>query len=70
MSTSEPRGPSAKQQKSADVTTVLRTSDLLKTLRAYRRGDFSARMEAGYTGVAGEIAERDQRDMQRALRTR
>ncbi|HEU5058338.1 MAG TPA: HAMP domain-containing protein, partial [Kofleriaceae bacterium] len=55
MSTSEPRGSA--RQRAADVTSVLKTSDLLKTLRAYRRGDFSARIDAGYTGVAGEIAD-------------
>src|SRR3712207_8226062 len=30
---------------------------LLKTLRAFRRGDFSARLPADLTGIDGEIAE-------------
>src|SRR3989337_1299421 len=36
---------------------VLDRGELLRALRAYRRGDFSVRMPLSLTGVDGEIAE-------------
>jgi HAMP domain-containing protein/CheY-like chemotaxis protein/signal transduction histidine kinase len=39
------------------VTDVLDAGMLLRTLRAFKKGDFAARLPDKYTGVAGEIAE-------------
>src|SRR3989337_3085594 len=36
---------------------VLDRGELLRSLRAYRRGDFSVRMPLTLTGIDGEIAE-------------
>src|SRR3974390_1407932 len=42
---------------SQSVTDALDTSTLLKTLIAFKDGDFSARLPVDQTGVAGKIAD-------------
>src|SRR5215213_2266831 len=44
-------------RQSATVATQLDAKLLLKTLRAFRKGDFSVRLPLDLTGVDGEIAE-------------
>src|SRR5262245_18859712 len=39
------------------VMEAFRTPELLSTLRAFKKGDFTARIATHYSGVAGEIAE-------------
>ena len=51
MSASPPHHPKA------PVLDVFRAGELLKVLRAYRKGDFSARLGSQYSGSAGEIAQ-------------
>src|SRR5687768_8570034 len=41
---------------SSDVGSLLIARELLKALRAYRRGDFGVRLSSEHTGVSGEIA--------------
>src|SRR3970282_583078 len=41
----------------AGLQMMLDRGELLKALRAFRRGDFSARMPLNLTGVDGEIAQ-------------
>src|SRR3954453_10427120 len=41
----------------ATITAQLDAKLLLKTLRAFRNGDFSARLPLDWTGIEGEIAE-------------
>src|SRR4051812_9623445 len=38
------------------VADLLNASDLLASLRAFRRGDFTVRLPLSHTGMAGEIA--------------
>src|SRR5262249_21140935 len=42
---------------SAPVVETLRVGELLRVLRAFRKGDFSERIAPDYSGVAGEVAE-------------
>src|SRR3712207_6849524 len=44
-------------QQTATIATQLDPKLLLKTLRAFRKGDFSARLPLDLTGVDNEIAE-------------
>ena len=44
------------KKKPTDVTDILSPAELLSTLRAFCKGDFSVRLSDGHTGVAGEIA--------------
>ncbi len=44
-------------QKMVPVTTEIDGRQLLGALRAFRKGDFSARLPIGLTGLDGEIAE-------------
>src|SRR5262249_36776403 len=36
---------------------VLAVGELLKTLRAFRKGHFAVRLPLGYSGIAGEVAQ-------------
>src|SRR5262249_23613687 len=39
------------------IVETFRAGELLKTLRAFKKGDFTARVRTEYTGVAGELAQ-------------
>src|ERR1700689_1021765 len=51
------RKPEQQAEQAQSVTDALDTSTLLKTLIAFRDGDFSARLPVDRTGVAGKIAD-------------
>ncbi len=55
MSGKEAATRAAKAQ--APVTDVLQAGQLLKILRAFKKGDFSVRLPLDHTGISGEICE-------------
>ena len=53
----KPKKPEEPVVEAQSVTDTLDTSTLLKTLIAFRDGDFSARLPVDRTGIAGKIAD-------------
>ncbi len=47
----------AKAAAASTSTRTIDTQKLLSALRAFRKGDFSVRLPAGFSGLDGEIAE-------------
>ncbi|HYM08288.1 MAG TPA: HAMP domain-containing protein, partial [Terriglobales bacterium] len=47
----------ARTAKDISATDVLDSRELLRTLTAFKRGDFSARMPVDRTGIAGKVAD-------------
>src|SRR5690348_13378927 len=54
MRTQPPNGRSGSR---IPVIETFTTGELLRVLRAFKKGDFSARLKLDYSGVSGEIAQ-------------
>src|SRR5947209_5311576 len=58
MASPEPQNPqTGGVSPTAPVVEVFRAGELLRVLRAFKKGDFSARVGLEYPSIAGEIAE-------------